>query len=126
MKKTLGDKYQPKAKAKKATPANLPAGFEAVEAEAEAHDFDEEDTLIGSLLHVKAVTLNKGKSDEKIKRIARIRKEPDGELVEVWESGGNKALFDIELGSMVYIHFEGLVDVGKQQPMRKYVIAVKK
>lgn len=102
----------------------LPKGFTAITGGGNSHDFKKEKTLQGVLVGVKKVTQNKGKKDERTVRLAIIRK-ADGTETAVWESAGNRALFDVKKGKKVFIALVGMKKLpGRKQPMKDFVVAV--
>lgn len=106
---------------------SLPKGFNPIAAGgqfAPSHDFRLEKICTGALLAVRKTTFDKGKKDERTVRIATI-KTAKGER-SVWESAGNRALFDVKKGTQVFVQYIGMKKLkGKKNAMREFVVAVK-
>lgn len=121
------------APAKKAKPANskkwaqveLPDGYKAIGSGefGERWDFEENPSIEGTVDGIREVESGTGKN-KRTSRVMTVQTE-DGPI-DVWESASLRKFFDeCEDGSEVAIIFKGYRDVGKPQPMKDFVGAIK-
>lgn len=105
---------------------DVPEGYSAVSTgivpdawEPKAGEFVE-----GEVLLMKSATVIRNKKPE-ITRFLVM--ENGGELTTIWESAGNRELFDeIEVGDRAYIKYTGLIPLDKgRNPMHGYTIGIK-
>lgn len=111
---------------KKSVGPQLPAGFKAISGGGNSwKPAKKGESITGVMGKAKVVSLPKnGRIPARDVNVYNITTK-DGS-VDVWESGGLKALAKIKKGKPVYIQFIGMKKIkGQAQPMREYVVATK-
>jgi hypothetical protein len=102
----------------------LPKGFKPIKSMAQTWDHETESPLEGSITEFRSIDSKYGK--DKKQRNAIVQRDSDKRLITVWESAGTRSLFDLKVGTHVWINFDGLRRIkGRSQPMKAFTIAVK-
>lgn len=114
----------PKAKRKI---VELPKGFKPIKGLSQSWDYENESPLDGKIVEFHSVE-SQYKNDQGKKKMQRncvVARASDGRLITVWESAGTRPLFDLKVGTRVWIHFDGLRKVkGRKQPMKVFTVAM--
>jgi hypothetical protein len=112
----------------KAKSVELPKGFKPIKGLASSWDYENESPLTGKVTEFRSVESrykDQKTGKNKVQRNATIARDSDGRLVTVWESAGTRSLFDLKVGTHVWINFDGLRKIkGRAQPMKVFTIAV--
>ena len=132
----MAKKTAPKKPAYHVPKVVIPEGYEIIPLSdmEEAFKFTEENPYIeGEIQGIKTVTIKRGKKMEDA-RIMGI-KTAEGKLCGVWESAKLARLFDMVESDLkkktpqfseVFIHFTGLIEMGKgKQPMRDFEVGLR-
>lgn len=112
---------------KKTVAPQLPKGFKAISGGGNSwKPAKPGDSIEGIMAGSKVVSLPKnGRIPARDVNVYSI-KQKSGEAIDVWESGGLKALAKIKKGKPVFIAFVGMKKIkGQSQPMREYLVGTK-
>lgn len=104
----------------------LPKGFNPIQAGgqfAPSVDWKRTKTVTGKLVALRSAKFKGQDGKPRTVRIAEIEISK-GNNVSIFESAGNRALFDVKKGTRVFVAYKGLKKLpGRKQPMREFVVA---